>query len=172
MVEDFHHAIVIVHAVVSPFGKRHTASCYLHRAGGDSCASNLDFAATAGFVFARQREFVFLGNLFCHGLGGVVEFVVAILVGKGIITHLLSQPVAERLHHGEDDTTCLCLDGVTLDVVEPAVGVCFLVVVQTVEVHHLQQSGLLERLFGDVAEAYARRVAEVFDVHFELLSLH
>ena len=89
-------------------------------------------ASVGGFIFTCQGELVLLCHLFGCGLCGIVQFVVAIFVGNGIVANLCSQPVAERLYYREDDASRLCKDGVALDEVELTVGICLSVVIQTV----------------------------------------
>jgi valyl-tRNA synthetase len=90
------------------------------------------------------------GNDFC----AVVKFVVAVFVGQGVAAQLLTQPVAERLYYREDDTARRSLDGVAFDEVELTIGIGLLIVVQTVEVHHLQDGGLLEKFFWNFCDNY------------------
>ena len=63
-------------------------------------------------------------------------------------------------------------DGIALDEVEPPVRIGLLIVIQTVEVEHFQQGGLLESILWYVTEAHTSSVAQILDVHLELFSLY
>ena len=109
--------------------------------------------------------------MLCHHLGRVVQGVVAVFVGQ-CVAYLAAKPVAERLYHGEDDSSARGLDGVAFDEVVLAVGVVLVVVVQSVEVHHAQQRGVLESFLGEIAQVGTVVVAVVFDVELEFLFLY
>ena len=171
LVDDPDNTGGVVHTIVGAFHQGHTTCRHHHRTRGGT-RTDIDFTAVGGLVFTCQREFVLLCYLLGDSLGGVIELVVAVLVGQVFITEFLAQPVTERLCNGEDDMTCLGDDGIAFDEVEPAVRIGLLVVIQSVEVEHLQQGGLLEGLFRDIAEFHTCRVTQVFDVQLELLFLH
>ena len=75
--------------------------------------------------------------------------------------------LTERLCHGEIDASLA--DGVVLHEVELTVRVGSVVIVQTVEVHGLQQGGALQLLFGQVGDIDTAGVALVLDVQLEFL---
>ena len=76
---------------------------------------------------------------------------------------------AERLCHGEEHAAVA--HGVAFDIVEIAVAVGFVVVVQTVCPEDLDECGAFDLLFGDITEIDAGGVALIFDVEPELLLL-
>ena len=90
LVENRHFTERVVHLVVSAFGEGDTTRCDNHRTLWDVHRTEVDFASARTFVFSHQGEFILFRYLFCHDLGRVVQCIVAILVGNGIITNLLS----------------------------------------------------------------------------------
>ena len=134
--------------------------------------TEVDFTTARPLVFTHEREFVLFRHLLGYHFRGVVEFVVAVFVGYGIVADLLSKPVAEWFHNWEDDASLAWLHGVVLYEVELSVWIWLVVVVQAVQVHHLQQRGLLPWLFRQIVQVHTRRVAQVLHVEFEFLLLY
>ena len=89
-----------------------------------------------------------------------------------MVAYLVSEPLSEWFSHREDDTSVLRLDGITLQIVKLTVRIRLVVVVQSVEVHHLQQRRLLELLLGQIVEVDASSVTQILDVHLEVLLLY
>ena len=71
---------------------------------------------------------------------------------------------------GREEHTAIA-DSIALDVVEIAIGVCLLVVVQAVATQSTQQDDILGLLLRDIGNIHARGIALVLDVKTELLLL-
>ncbi len=79
---------------------------------------------------------------------------------------------AERLYDREDDASRRRQYGVARHVVEDTVGVGLLVVVEPVEVHHLQEGLLLDVAHRQVGGVGTGRVVLVVDVETEIFLLY
>ena len=169
LVDDGHHAHGIVHRVVLVFHQRHAACRHCHGALRHVHRPEADFRPVVALVFAREQEFVFFRDLPGRGFSGRVKFVKAIFLGQGVVVQVTAQVAAERFHHGEIDAPFV--DGVAFHVVEPPVGVGFVVVVQTIQVHNAQELHVLVLCFGQIGHIHARRVALVLNVELEVFLL-
>ena len=121
-----------------------------------------------------QQIFVFLGNLLGNGLRGVVELGESIFRGCGgrdtFADKIVIEITAERLCGREEDTAVA--DGIALDEVEVAVGVCFVVIVKAVCTEYLDERLALYLWFGDIGKIDTSGVALVFHVKAELVFLY
>ena len=170
LVDDGDDAHVVVDGVVGVFGQRHTTGSHHHRTLGYVGGSEVYLAAVRTFVLARQQELVVFGYLLGHGLRAVVEFGEAVAFGRLVVAYPSAQMFAEGLSHGEVDAALV--DGVAFYEVELSVGVCLVVIVQSVQVHGLQQGGALQCGFGQIGDVHAAGVGEELDVEFELFLRH
>ena len=122
----------------------------------------------------HKQVFVFLSDEFRHRLGRVVKFGEDVFLGfrlwDAIIQQLFPQIATEGLCRGQEHTTVA--HGVALHIVEIAVGMGFLIVIQTVTAQQLQQRTVFDPLVGDIGQIDTCRIALVFDVKTELCLLH
>ena len=80
------------------------------------------------------------------------------------------QRSAEGLYRREEHTAVA--DGIALNIVEVAVGVCLQVVIQTVTTQTTQQQYVLGLLFRDITDVDTCSVALILDIQTELLLLN
>ena len=65
-----------------------------------------------------------------------------------------------------------CYDSIAFNEVIESVGIAFVVGIQTVEIHHPQQRLVTNRVNRQILYGCTSRIAEVFDVQFEILFLY
>ena len=123
---------------------------------------------------SHEHILVLLGYLFGHGFRRVVQLCEGIL-GSLVSCYALGGKVvvdvlAERFGNREEHTTVR--DGISLHVVEVAVGVCLVVIVQSVGSEHLDNCLVLHLRLWYIRKVYASRVALELHVQTELLLLH
>ena len=75
---------------------------------------------------------------------------------------------AKRLDDREYDSASRCLNGISCNPVELSVGKTFLMGIQLVEVHDLNQKLLGDGAFVDVVGIDTDRVGEILDLHGEV----
>ena len=123
---------------------------------------------------SHQEILVLLGYLLRHRLGAVVEFGEGVASGFLIVDALSLQVLvdiaSEWLHLRNEDATTR--HGVALHIVEVAIAVGIVVVVESVGTEHLDERCLLHLLLRDVGEIDASGIALELDVESELLLLH
>ncbi len=79
--------------------------------------------------------------------------------------------LAKGFHYRENDLTRRGLDRIALQIIETAINICFLIGIQAVKVHHLQQWGTVDFSGGDISQFVTRGVTQVFNVQFEVVFL-
>ena len=122
----------------------------------------------------HEHVLVLLGYLFGHGFRRVVQ------LGEGILGSLISRyalggeivvdVLAERFGNREEHATVG--NGISFHIVEVAVGVCLVVIVQSVGSEHLDKGLVLHLRLWYIRKVYASRVALELHVQTELLLLH
>ena len=135
--------------------------------------SQRDNIGAAALELSGQYKLVFLCILLGYGLGGVVELVETVFVSQRLhafLLEIIAQIFAEGL--GRRQEYAAIVDRIALHKVELPVGMDFHIGIQSVQSHHLQQRGLLQRLLGQVGEIGAGGVALVFDVHAKPVLLY
>ena len=93
-------------------------------------------------------------------------------VGDGVVADGFTQVCAKGLDDGEEDAPVAGVDGVAFYEVEVAVGVGFVVGVEAVEVHDLEEGFAGDVAFLDAVDVGADGVALVDDVELELVFLY
>ena len=153
MIDDGHTPHVVIDGVVGILCKCCATCGDDDRASSHVSHAQVDFTRVVAFVASGQYELVVLGHLLGNGLGAVVKFAEAVFVGQCRVTYPFGQMLTERLGNGEDDASLA--DGVAFHEVELAVGMWIVLCVETVEIECPKQDGVLEPLFGQVAEVNA-----------------
>ena len=159
LIEYAHDAGIVVHGVVRAFRERLPAGGYEHRPARYVHRAEVDLVVARGFVLSRNLIFVLLGNLPRNGACGVVKFLEHIAFRHLLVANSSGKVLAERLDDGEVHAAARGIDGVTLHIVEIAVGVAAVVVVEAVKADELYDFLAFQRRLGDVREIYARGVA-------------
>ena len=94
-----------------------------------------------------------------NGACGVVKFLEHIAFCHLLVANSCGKILAERLDDGEVHAAARGINGVALHIVEIAVRIAAVVVVETVEADELYDFLAFQRRLGDVREIYARGVA-------------
>ena len=162
MVDDGHSAHVVINRVIDVLGKCCATSGNNDGASRHVRYAKVDFTCIRAFVAASKKELVVFGNLLRNGLCAVIEFTEAILVGQDRVVNPFCQMFTERLCNWEDDAALI--DGVAFHEVELPIGMRIVLCVEAVEVESSEEDGVLELLFGQIAEIDAGGVALVLDV--------
>ena len=174
LVQDGHLACGIVHRVVAAFLQRHASCRHHYRPLGHVVGIQRDDVGRASLVLSCHHELVLLSYLLSHGLGGVVELAVDVLLGhvarQSLVHQLLAQVVAEGLCGWQEHATII--DRIPTHKVEEAIGVGLVIVVQTVTAEQFQQRHVFHPLFRYIYKVYACRVTLVLDVEPEVALLH
>ena len=173
MVEDSDLSGGIVYTIVGSLGKGDATCGDHHGALGNIVGAQGDDVGLGAAVLSLENVLVFFGNLLGNGLGGVVELCEGIFL-RCLCCHTMLHEVvvhiaAEGLGNREEDTAIG--DGIAFHIVEIAVGVGFVVVVETVGAQVLDDGLPLDLLLGDIAEVDAGGVALIFHVEAELFLL-
>ncbi len=129
----------IIHCIVTVLGEHNATGHNHHRPSRNIHGVEPDCGSAGCLIFSAERELVLVGELACHHESGVVKLVIDIILGDGGISDFPGEMPAERFSHREYDLAIARLDGKALDIVEKSVGIRFLIGVDTVEMHHLQQ---------------------------------
>ena len=174
LVEDGHLATRVVDRVVGAFGERDAACRNHHRALRNVvCAERNDVSRCAAEL-SHEHVLVLLGNLLRHGLRRVVQLGEGVLLSlvcrHAVLQKRLVHIAAERFGNGEEHSTVR--HGVTLHVVEVAVGMRLVVVVESVGSEELYECLVLHLRLGYVCEVDTGGVALELHVEAELLLLY
>ena len=169
LVQDGHLASRVVDAIVGTLRQYHTTCRHHHRALRHIIGTQRDDIGRGTLELAYQQVLVFVCHLACCRTRGVIEFF------EGVFSNaVLRQPtflqevvhrLAKRLGRGEEHASVA--DGITLDIVEIAVGIHTVVVVQAVTTQSAQQGGILRPRVRDIAQVDACRITLVLDVQTE-----
>ena len=174
LVEDGYLAGTVVYAIVGTFSQFHATGSDNDRTLRHVIRAERDDVGLCTTELPLQYVFVFLGNLLGNGLRGVVEFGKSIFRRSGsrdtFAYEIVIEIAAERLSGREEDTSVA--DGVALNEVEVAVGVCLVVIVKTVSTKYLDERPALYLRLGDVRKIDTSGVALVFHVKAELVFLY
>ena len=168
LIEDGHLTGRVIDAIVGTFRQRDTACGDDHRTLRHIVSTQRDDVSCGAFKLTHQQEFVLVGHLARSSSRGVVQLLEGVFVGY-VFRHAIEyqevfQRCAEGLCRREEHTAVG--NGVTLNVVEIAVGVNLVVIVETVAAQSAQQGDVLH--FRYIRKVHARSVALVFDVETEL----
>ena len=173
MIENGHLAGRVVDGVVGALGERHAAGRHDDRPLRHIVGTEGDDVGLRATILTLEDILVFLSDLLGDGLCGVVELGESVFlryVGCHTVLHEVVVHVAsERLRHGEEHAAVA--HRVAFDIVEIAVAVGFVVVVEAVGTEELDDRCALDLLLGDIAEVDTGGVALVFHVEAELLLL-
>ena len=174
LVEDGHLASIVIHRVVRAFAQRNTTCRHHHGTLRHIDRSERDDIGRGALELSHQEILVLLGYLLRHRLGAVVEFGEGVASGFLIVDALSLQVLvdiaSEWLHLRDEDATTR--HGVALHIVEVAIAVGIVVVVESIGTEHLDERCLLHLLLRDVGEIDASGIALELDVESELLLLH
>ena len=168
LIEDGHLTGRVVDAIVGTFRQRDTACRDDHRTLRHVVGAQRDDVGCGTLKLTHQQEFVLVGHLARSGSCGVVQFLECVFVGY-VFRHAVAyqevfQRRAERLCRWEEHSAVG--NGVTLNVVEIAVGMYLVVIVETVAAQSAQQGDVLH--FWYIRKVHARGVALELDVEAEL----
>ena len=123
---------------------------------------------------SHQGIFVFFGYLLGYGLGGVIQFMETVFLGHvfryAIGQKRLFQIAAERFCLGEEHTTVA--HGISLYIVEIAIAVHLVVVVETVGAQEFDERLVFHLGFRDIRDIHTRRVALQFHIKTEFFLLY
>ena len=168
LVEDGHLTGRVVDGIVAAFRQQHAAGRHAYGTLRYIVSTQRDDVGRSALVLTYQTEAVLVRHLAGSGLGGVVQLVEGILLGLVVRYAVHQQEILQRATEGLDggEEYATLRYGIALDVVEEAVGVCLVVIVQAVAAQASQQGDVLD--LGNVVEVNAGRVALVLDVQTEL----
>ncbi len=169
LIENGNRTHGVIHGVVYILDKRSSSGGNRNTSAGDIHGVEPYLAAAGTLVLTRKVELILLGVLLCRDERGIVEFLIDILVGYDVAAYLLAQVRTERLQYGEDNASVGGIDRQPLYIVELAVGVRILLLVESVEVHHPEQRFALDCPFCNVLHICTDRVVAVGYIEFELI---
>ena len=168
LVEDGHLTGGIVDTIVGTLFQDHSSRCYDHRPLRYVIGTKGDDIGRRAFILTYQHILVLVTHMLGSCPGGVIEF------AEGIFLHLVSSHVmllkelaeglAERFHGGEEDTSVA--DGISLYIVEIAVRMRTVVVIQTVTAESPEQGDVLH--LRDIGQIDTCRITLELDVEAEL----
>ena len=173
LVDDGHHAHVVVDGVIDVFRQCDTAGGHLHRFGG-AAALEVELRAVRRAIATFDIVFVLVRDLLRHRLRHGVQRVEGVFVGQRRIVQHCAQVLAERLCRGEIDASVTGVDGTavevgTVDEVEDTIRGGILMLVQPVKAHQTDQRDALLFTLREEAVRRALRIARVEDVQAELV---
>jgi len=170
LVQDGNLACRIVDAIVGALGQHHSSRRYHDRALRHVVCPQRNDIGRRALILPHEHKLIFLGYLLCCRLGGVVKFLKSILGSRGRcnarLLHLELERRAERFGRGEEHTPAAY--GISVDIVEAPVCMHFIIIVQAVAAHQVDEHSVLYLRFGQIRKVYARCVALVFHVETEL----
>ena len=170
MVQDGHLASRVIHGVVAALRQLHTTSSHHHRTLRHIIGTQRDDIGRRALILTHQHEFVLLGYLLGNSLCRVIQFRKGIFISDGsadaVGLQVSLQTTAERLH-GRQEHTAIG-NGIALNVVEVAVGVCMVVIVQAVGSQQFDDSHILHLRLRNIGKIDAGSVTLVLDVKAEL----
>ena len=174
LVEDGHLAARVVDRVVGAFGERDAACRNHHRALRNVVCAERDDVSRCAAELSHEHVLVLLGYLLSHDFRRVVQ------LGEGILRSLVCRHAvlqkrlvhiaAERFGNGEEHASVR--HGVALHVVEVAVRVRLVVIVESVGSEELYEGLVLHLWLGYVCEVDTGGVALELHIQAELLLLH
>ena len=150
LIEYAHDAGIVVHGIVRAFRERLPTGSYEHRAARYVHRAKVDLVVARGFVLSRNLIFVLLGNLPRNGARGVVKFLEHIAFRHLFVADSGGEVLTERLDDGEVHAAARSVNGVALHIVEIAVGIAAVVVVEAVKADELYDFLAFQRRLGDV----------------------
>ena len=174
LIQDGHLASRVIDRIVGTLGEHHTTSRNDHRTRRHIISTQRNHVCTTALILSHQYVFIFLCCQFSHGLGRVVELMehvnLCLLLCHATTDQLFFQVVAKGFCRRQEYTTIA--HGIALYVIEIAIGVGFVVIVETVATQHLKQSATLYPLIWDISEIHTCGIALEFDVESELGALY
>ena len=174
LVQDGDLSGIIIHRIVGTFIERLTTGCHDHRALRHVIGTQRNHVGIRASELSHKDELVFLGHLLGCGLRGVIEFRESIF-----LSHCRRNPIAQQIvlkvltewfHAGEEYAAIS--HGIATHIVEKAVGMGFVVIIQTVGPDQFDNGLFFHLRLRDIGNIHARGVALIPHVEAELVFLH
>ena len=174
LVQDGHLAGRVVDAIVGTLRQYHATSRHHHRTLRHVIGTQRDDIGRCALELAHQHELVLVRHLTGSSTGGVIELFEGVFGNAVLRQSALLQEVVECLAKGlsRGEEHASVADGIALHIVEIAVGIHAVVIVQTVTAQSTQQGGILRPRVRDIAQVDACRIALVLDVQTETGALN
>ena len=124
-VDDSHGTHSVVDGVIYILRKESSPGCNSHRTGRNvgNTGSKTNLPRRGRLVLPSQDKLIALGSLSRHHGGVVVDLLVYILIGNGIIPKPLPQGFTKRLYRGKENQSAARLHSVALHKVENPIGI-------------------------------------------------
>ena len=174
LIQDGHLTGGVIHRVVAALLEGHAASRHHHRSGGHVIGAKGYHVLGSALELSHEDVLVFLCRLLRDGLRLAVQLREDIFLSLCLVEtcrqQLPAQIGAEGLCRRQEHTTVA--HGVTLHIVEVAVRMGLIVIVETVTAQQLQQRLVLHQRIGDIGQIHTCGIALELDVEAELGLLH
>ena len=174
LIQDGHLTGGVIHRIVAALLEGHAASRHHHRSGGHVIGAKGYHVLGSALELSHEDVLVFLCRLLRDGLRLAVQLREDIFLSLCLVEtcrqQLPAQIGAEGFCRRQEHTTVA--HGVTLHIVEVAVRMGLIVIVETVTAQQLQQRLVLHQRIGDIGQIHTCGIALELDVEAELGLLH
>ena len=133
-VDDSYGTHGVVDSVIYILRKECPPGCNSHRTGCyvGNTGTKTNLPRRCRLVLSSQDKLIALGSLSRHHRGIVVDLLVYILIGNGVIPESLPQCLTKRLYRSKENQSAACLYGVALHKVENTIGIGFSSAIETI----------------------------------------